>query len=160
MTHYYLGIGSNFEREKNIAQALQWLQKHFGELRLSSIYKSSAIDGISDDYFNLAVGFESERSVGAVKDVCRDIEKELGRDRSNGSKVSIDLDILLADELCGRFDSVDLPHADIETHLHVIQPLAEIAPLAQHPQSRISLQQLLATFEQRLPVINLKPSSV
>ena len=46
---------------------------------------------------------------------------------------TLDLDILLYDDLIMRSDSLNIPHIDMENRQFVLQPLAQIASETIHP---------------------------
>ena len=59
MAHVYVSVGSNIDREDNIAMALRLLEASFGELQCSSVYESEAVGFDSDPFYNLVVGFDT-----------------------------------------------------------------------------------------------------
>jgi NAD(P)-dependent dehydrogenase (short-subunit alcohol dehydrogenase family) len=73
------------------------------------------------------------------------IERRLGRVRgeANGPR-TVDLDLLLYDQVIERSAGLVLPHPRMHERLFVLEPLAEIAPLAMHPTSGKSVTALLA----------------
>lgn len=144
MTQVYISAGSNHNRQQNIAMALARLKKQFGELLISPIYQSPAVNAQGDDYYNLAVGFETALPVAELRRHLRETENELGRDRSRPEQVTVDLDLLLYGQVSGRVDDAELPHPDLFRHRHVLQPLADIAGSMSLPGANQSLDSLLA----------------
>jgi len=57
MTKVHINIGSNVNKEKNIALAINALKENFGEIQESSIFKSKAIGFEGDDFFNIGLIF-------------------------------------------------------------------------------------------------------
>lgn len=147
MTQVYVSIGSNIERRKHIASALQLLAKEFGPLRQSSVYECAAVGFESAPFYNLVVGFETALSPGAVRDCLHAIEDCNGRDRTAplGAR-TLDLDILLYDDLVIATDGVVLPRDDITRYAFVLGPLAEIAGSLQHPVTGKRLADMWAEF--------------
>lgn len=145
MAQVYVSAGSNSNRQQNIALALARLKRQFGPLTLSPVYESPPADGRGDNYFNLAIGFQTALSPAELREQFRYIESELGRERASES-VSIDLDLLLYDDLAGEFDDFQLPHPDLSRHRHVLQPLVDIAAEVRFPGSGQSLRDLLGTL--------------
>ena len=133
MATIYLSIGSNYQREKNIIAALHLLQKQFGTLTVSPIYRSTAIENNGDDYFNLVVSLQSEDDVETLRRHLRRVEATLERNRDEPQRVSIDIDLLLYDNFVGTAAGYELPHPDIARYRHVSQPLADLAPDSLHP---------------------------
>lgn len=127
MVQVYLGVGSNSNRQQNIAMALTRLKKAFGALQISPVYETSPVDGRGSDYYNLAVGFETAMSLRDLRSFLREEEDSLGRDRRAAGEVAIDLDLLLYGDLEGSFGDCQLPHPDLQRHRHILQPLADIA---------------------------------
>ncbi len=68
MAKIYAGLGSNIEPEKNLGIAVRELRKKYGELEVSSVYRSAAVGFDGDDFLNLVVGFRSEEK---PLDICR-----------------------------------------------------------------------------------------
>lgn len=135
----YISIGSNHNRETNIAHALRRLRESFGEIQTSPVYRSAAVNGQGADYQNLAIGFDTALPFADVRQLMRSIEAELGRDRSQSEKISIDLDILLYGDETGP----ELPHPDVFRYSHVLRPMADIAGDLVPPGSTKTINQLL-----------------
>lgn len=133
MAKIYLSIGSNYRREENITAALHLLQQLFGEIELSPIYRSKAINEGGNDYFNLVIGVKAENNIKTLRQQLRGIEAQLDRDRNDPRRVSIDIDLLLYDDCVGEFEGGELPHPDIARYRHVSQPLADLIPDTLHP---------------------------
>ena len=79
----------------------------------------------------------------------RDIEDANGRDRS-GPKFSsrtLDLDLLLYDDLQINENGLKLPRAEILKNAFVLWPLAEIAPELQHPETGTAYAVLWSAFD-------------
>lgn len=137
MADIFLGLGSNVEREKNIAFALQRLGERFGEVMCSPIYESESVGFAGRNFFNLVVKITSDESVGDLSKIFRKIEDEAGRDRSKPkfSPRTLDIDILLVDDLVGEFEGITLPRDEILKNAFVLLPLSEIAPELIHPEA-------------------------
>ncbi|MCW8890995.1 MAG: 2-amino-4-hydroxy-6-hydroxymethyldihydropteridine diphosphokinase, partial [Sedimenticola sp.] len=61
MARIWVSLGSNIEREKNIRAALHDLHKEFGALLISKVYESEAVGFSGDAFYNLVVGFDTDR---------------------------------------------------------------------------------------------------
>lgn len=81
-------------------------------------------------------------------DVCMDIEKQLGRDRSKGMDRTVDLDILAMDDLVLKTDRLVLPHPRCLERRFVLEPWAEIAPEFCLPCTHLTIQQALLKLSQ------------
>ncbi len=78
----------------------------------------------------------------------RTIEKDNGR-RRDGPKFSsrtLDIDILLYDDLVGDFGGVQLPRDEILENAFVLLPLSELAPDRVHPVSGKTYGQLWRAY--------------
>lgn len=137
MAKIYISIGSNIEAEKNIRLAVGALQEHYGKLILSSVYESEAVGFEGDNFLNLVAGVNTDEDVHTVVNILRKIEDENGRDRSGPrfSPRTVDLDLLLYDDLVTNEDGLELPRDEITKNAFVLLPLEEIAPQLIHPVS-------------------------
>ena len=145
----YVSIGSNIEREANIRAGLDALFEHFGNLYCSPVYESVAFGFDGDDFYNLVVGFDTERSVYDVAQCLHDIEnsQQRTRDSVKFSSRTLDLDLILYDDLVLNDGRIRLPREDIENYAFVLQPLADIAPKERHPQLGLSYEEMWAAFD-------------
>ncbi len=129
MTHAYIGIGSNIERETYIQQAVAQLQQLGSALRLSTVYESDAVGFKSEAFYNLVAEVKTTMNLKEFSLALREIEFHCGRD-SQAQKFearTIDLDILLfGDEVSDS--QPQLPRSDIYRYPFVIQPLYELCP--------------------------------
>lgn len=135
MATIYISLGSNIDREQNTRSGVQALRDAFGKLELSSVYESEAVGFEGDAFYNMVIACSVDIPVLQVNQVLRDIEDTYGRDRS-GPKFSsrtLDLDLLLYDDLVIEQDGLVLPRGEILNNAFVLWPLAEIAPDLVHP---------------------------
>lgn len=147
MTAVYLGLGSNQEREHNLARAVRLLQARFGALVCSPVYESEPLSGVGQPYFNLCASLETTLPVTELKAVLREIEQTCGRVRDDsGGCCALDVDILLVDDRHGGGDGVTLPHPDVLRRAFVLQPLCDLVPDLVHPLQQKTLRQLWQSF--------------
>jgi 2-amino-4-hydroxy-6-hydroxymethyldihydropteridine diphosphokinase len=145
----YISIGSNVDKDSNILASLHALKHHFGELTISSIYESDAVGFTGDSFYNLVVGFYSDLGVKEVAKQLRQIELDNGRTR-NSQKFSprtLDLDLILYDDLVMNDGRLQIPRDEIVSYAFVLEPLAEVAPDLRHPISHISYAELWEKFD-------------
>lgn len=137
MARVYISIGSNIEAEKNVRQAVHALEQCYGKLILSSVYESEAVGFDGDNFLNMVVGLNTDEDVHTVAANLRQIEDNNGRDRSGPrfSARTVDLDLLLYDDLVIHEDGLEIPRDEITKNAFVLQPLDEIAPQLVHPVS-------------------------
>ena len=158
MSKGYISIGSNIDKDKNILASLQALEQHFGKLIISSIYESEPVGFTGDTFYNLIVGFNSELGVKEVAKQLRQIELDNGRTRDSQkfSARTLDLDLILYDDLILNDGRLQIPRDEIERYAFVLEPLAEIAPTLKHPISHLSYAELWEKFDKT----NLKQKRV
>ena len=145
----YISIGSNIDKDKNILASLRALEHHFGQLTISSIYESEPVGFTGDTFYNLVVSFNSNLSVKEVAKQLRQIELDNGRTRDcqKFSARTLDLDLILYDDLILNDGRLQIPRDEIERYAFVLEPLAEIAPTLKHPISHLSYAELWGKFD-------------
>lgn len=157
MATIYISLGSNINKQHNTRAGIVALEQVFGELILSSVYESEAVGFEGDAFYNMVITCQVDTSVHQANQILRDIEDVNGRDRS-GPKFSsrtLDLDLLLYDDLVMDENGLKLPRGEILKNAFVLWPLAEIAPDLKHPETGLSYAQLWASFDKTKE--NLKP---
>lgn len=142
----YIGLGSNVDREKNIVLAIKEMRRVFGELELSPVYESAAVGFDGSDFLNLVAGFRTHDNVDEVVRALREIEDNLGRDRTQPrfSPRPIDLDILTYDDLEIDEPGIQIPRKEILENAFVLRPLQDIAAEVLHPVLMQSYRKLWA----------------
>jgi len=153
----YISLGSNINREQNTRAGIKALRQAFGDLTLSSVYESEAVGFEGDVFYNMVIGCDVDMPVHDANQVLRDIEDAHGRDRSGPrfSSRTLDLDLLLYDDLILDENGLKLPRDEILKNAFVLWPLAEIAPQLKHPQTGISYAEHWSAFDKNKE--NLKP---
>ncbi len=157
MATIYISLGSNIKREENTRAGIAALKQAFGELLLSSVYESEAVGFDGDAFYNMVIACEVDTPVHETNQILRGIEDANGRDRS-GPKFSsrtLDLDLLLYDDLILNEKGLKLPRGEILKNAFVLWPLAEIAPNLKHPETASSYAELWAAFDKNKE--SLKP---
>lgn len=149
MSKVYVSIGSNIEPLSHIRAGLADMRQQFGTLILSSVYESEAVGFEGDHFYNLVAGFDTNMDVHTVARTLRIIEQNNGRQRTSNrfSARTLDLDVLLYDDLVLKDDEVEIPRDEIMKYAFVLLPLAEIAPAVKHPVSGQSLADLAQTVD-------------
>lgn len=149
MARVYVSIGSNVEPERHIRFCIGDLRKAFGKLIISPIYRNKAIGFKGEDFLNLVVGFDTDESVRTLVKHLRDIEVTHGRrrDAPKFSSRTLDLDLLLYDDLILEAGGLQVPRDDISHYAYVLRPLADIAGQRRHPISGQTFTELWEAFD-------------
>jgi 2-amino-4-hydroxy-6-hydroxymethyldihydropteridine diphosphokinase len=157
MTHVYLGIGSNIDRETNIRDGLLEIQSCYGELTLSPVYETEAFGFEGDDFFNLVVGLKTELPIHELAHDLREIEFQFGRSRNETrySSRTLDVDLLLFGDEAN--DKYHVPRSDITEFGFVLKPLSDIAPNLKHPVTGETMTQLWNKFDSSREIMRQIP---
>jgi len=137
----WLGLGSNQNAEAHIRAAIDELRSQFTKLALSPAYTSTAVGFDGEDFINLVARVETDLSPLGLRDYLRDLEHRYGRRRDlpKFSDRSMDIDILLYDDLVVHSPVLEIPRAEILKFAHVLKPLADLDPTLIHPSLRRSM---------------------
>ena len=150
---YHVSIGSNIgDRLENIQSSLDLIHSRIASLTgISCIYESESIGFDGDDFYNICTSFFSNISPHLVMQQLLEIEKTLGRNRSDEAKYIsriIDIDILLIEDLVIDSEELKVPHPEMCNRRFVMEPLIEIDPNLIHPVSKVSLKEIYEAFDQ------------
>lgn len=130
----FIGLGSNLENPgQQLAEAVRNLrqvpQTRF--VRVSSIYQTRPLGPQGQpDYLNAVACLDTELEPDELLDQLQAIEAEQGRQRDGqrwGAR-TLDLDILLYDDLVMKTNRLTIPHIGVHEREFVLYPLNEIAP--------------------------------
>ena len=148
MARVYIGVGSNINREDNIRAGLHELHAAFSRVIASAIYESSAVGFAGDNFFNLVVELETDLRAAELQDKLHAIESRFGRIRGGPRYAArtLDLDLLLYDDLVCDEEGLQIPRDDITKFAFVLCPLSEIAGDLKHPVSGRSYKELWNAF--------------
>lgn len=149
MSRVYISIGSNVNRRKNILSCVESLRQQFGDLSISAVYENQAVGFDGENFYNLVVGFDTDYPVTALTPLFRHIESSHDRVRGGErfSSRTLDVDLLLYDDLVLKKKGLDVPRDEIIHYAFVLRPLAELAPELIHPELNKSMRELWHEFE-------------
>lgn len=137
----YIGIGSNMGDKRGY---LDFAVESINGSGVCRVKKSSEYivtkpyGGVKqDDFLNGCLEVETVLGPQALLDFLHEIENNAGRTRTvHWGPRTLDLDILLYDDLVIHTDTLTIPHPEMAKRRFVLAPLAEIAPYAYDPVSR------------------------
>lgn len=127
---YLLLLGTNVDREANLARAEALLARRFPVLARSRVYEGPAVgDPAGPSFLNRALVVRAALGPGALRAELRAAEGALGRRRTKDRNAprTIDIDILLALDAAGEVLPEPPLHEDLLRHHHAALPAAEVA---------------------------------
>jgi 2-amino-4-hydroxy-6-hydroxymethyldihydropteridine diphosphokinase len=151
-----VGLGSNVgDRLANLRAAREALERKGVEpVKSSSVYETAPQGEVTDqpDFLNACLEIRTGLDPEALLDVCKQVERELGRPPGgvrHGPR-PIDVDLLLLGDLEHRSERLTLPHAEVATRRFVLEPLLELDPELRLPGGKPLRELLPAVLDQRV----------
>jgi 2-amino-4-hydroxy-6-hydroxymethyldihydropteridine diphosphokinase len=153
----FIAVGSNISPEENVRAALLALAGQEEIVAVSTIYRTKP-EGRPDqpDFYNCVVEINTEKMPEALKyQVLRRIEAGLGRQRTSDKFAprTIDLDLMLYDNLIFDTNRLVLPDPEISSRSFLAACLSELAPELTLPGTTSRIAELSAC----LPQDNMHP---
>lgn len=150
----FLGLGSNLgDRQMNLEAAIQmldtvpdiWVKKR------SPLYETAPYGYTEQPPFvNGCIEIETLYTPEELLEVLHKIEHQLGRIREiHWGPRTIDLDILLYDQLVMDTEDLHIPHIDMANREFVLQPLSDIAGAYRHPVLHQTIDALLNQLKEK-----------
>ena len=144
----YLGLGSNLgDKKAYLDYAIQRLneEKDCRVEKVSEYLVTEPYGGIEqDDFLNACLLLKTQMSPEELLEKLHEIEKEAHRERIvRWGPRTLDLDILLYDNLVMENEELIIPHIEMHMREFVLKPLSEIAPNIRHPIYKKTVSQLL-----------------
>lgn len=129
----YIGLGANLgaDLSATLTQAALSLAALPGTriAALSSVWRSAPVEASGPDFLNAVVALDTALAPLDLLDALQAIEQAHGRERPyRNAPRTLDLDLLLYDDLVLDTPRLKLPHPRLGERAFVLRPLLEIAP--------------------------------
>ena len=162
MSTAWLGLGSNVNADTHIRAGICELEKDFKNVSLSPVYSSTAVGFDGDDFINLVARVETQMQPLELREYLRKLEDRFGRKRNVAkfSDRSLDIDILLYDDLVLLSPVLEIPRAEILKFSHVLKPLMDLEPDLIHPAERRSMADIWASSGMDDSCLRLLPAFI
>jgi dihydroneopterin aldolase/2-amino-4-hydroxy-6-hydroxymethyldihydropteridine diphosphokinase len=145
MTRAFVSIGSNIDPEVNVRSAILRLMEMARVKAISTVYRTEPVGPPGQlPYYNCVVEIETDLAPRDLKfQLLRRIESELGRTRGTDrfAARTIDLDLVLYDDLVMTTEDLTLPDPDILVRPFLAIPLQELAPELVLPGSGLHISE-------------------
>ncbi len=137
-----IGLGANLgDARQTLQDAVQQLQSNPGtsDWQISPLYRTAPIgsDEAQPDYINGVATFTTDLAPEALMHWLLETERQFGRDRSldiaRNSPRTLDLDLLLYDQISMDTPHLLLPHPRLHQRAFVLRPLLDVLPHSSAP---------------------------
>jgi 2-amino-4-hydroxy-6-hydroxymethyldihydropteridine diphosphokinase len=152
MATAYIGLGSNLgDRMATLRTAVQRLETLGRITGVSSLYETEPVGYLEQPAFlNAVVALDTELAPVDLLRALLDLERDLGRRRSfPNAPRTLDLDLLLVDDMILDSTELTLPHPRLHERSFVLIPLAELAPEVVHPEFGQTVREILRALPDR-----------
>lgn len=148
----YIALGSNIgDSETYLNEAVEKI----GQIPTCTVEKVSSYlvtepYGVTDqpDFLNACLKMRTLLYPEELLKELNRIEKEAGRERIiHWGPRTLDLDILLYDDIVLEEDDLCIPHVEMHKRSFVLEPLAEIAPYKRHPVYGKTVREMLEEIQ-------------
>jgi len=153
MATAYIGVGSNIEPYKNIESALILLKKAVTVANCSTFYRTEPLKNRDqDDYINGVWEITTDLEPEQIKfNLLKDIENKLGRKKTADkySSRTIDLDLILYDDLVVNNKKIILPDKHIYSRSFLALPLYEINESLIIPDTKKTIKCIIGKMDKK-----------
>lgn len=149
MVRAYIGLGSNLgDRLGYLRGAVRGLAEIGKIVAASSLYETTPVGYLDQPWFlNAVVALETGASPEELHRHLLRLEEAAGRERPfPNAPRTLDLDLLLYDDLVLNRPELAIPHPRLHERAFVLVPLFEIAPNLRHPRLHKPVRELLAAL--------------
>jgi 2-amino-4-hydroxy-6-hydroxymethyldihydropteridine diphosphokinase len=156
MPRAFVAVGSNIDPGRNMMEAIRQMASLLHIVGISTVYLSEALGRQEQPpYYNCVVEIDSESGPEELRTQFRKIEMDLGRQRGPDRYAArtIDLDLILYDDLMLNTNDITLPDPEILHRPFLAFPLHELAPDLTLP----GLGTTIADVVSRLPAEQICP---
>jgi len=161
----YIGFGSNLGNRLDFCDRVVTLLSLLPASQMtgvSSLYETEPVDDGAHPgsgwFLNGVVRLDTEIAPHKLLEVCREVEKSLGRDLDHrGGPRTIDLDILFYGSRLINEPGLVVPHPRLHLRRFVLTPLVELDPDWLHPVLHRTVKDLLAHLDDPAQVRKLDP---
>lgn len=149
----YIALGSNIgDKKAYLDTAVEMLRgnKYCQVRKVADYLITEPYGGVEqDDFLNSALELRTLLSPEELLEELHTIEQAAGRERLiHWGPRTLDLDILLYDDLVLDTEDLHIPHIEMHKRDFVLIPLCQIAPYRRHPLLNKTMTELLDTLNQ------------
>lgn len=149
----YIAFGSNMgEKENYIRNAIEEFKNsiYFRNIEVSDFFYSSPYGGVSqDDFVNGVTGMETMLEPYELLEFLHNLEAKAERVRvQHWGPRTLDLDIILYDDLILDEKELQIPHKDMKNRDFVLIPLAQLAGYQRHPVFKKTVEELVEDLKE------------
>lgn len=137
----YIGLGSNMGDKRGYLDFAVTELAESGACRVRRVSEYIVTKPVGfteqDDFLNACAEIDTVLSPEELLSLLHKIENGAGREREvHWGPRTLDLDILLYDDIAISTESLTIPHPEMTKRRFVLEPLCDIAPFAYHPVAR------------------------
>ncbi|MCX7830352.1 MAG: 2-amino-4-hydroxy-6-hydroxymethyldihydropteridine diphosphokinase [Acidobacteria bacterium] len=134
--------------------------KIFEVVKISSLYYTEPVETFPQPYFyNLVIMGKSSFNPLFLLKYFLGVEKDFGRNRTKTKgERTIDIDLLFYEKISHKSNFLTIPHPSLLRRKCVLLPLKEIAPRWRHPETKMTISQILSNLGQNGDVKKLEGS--